>query len=127
MLVLLLLAGVAGICCGIAQLRVWAILLAVFVYPLIVVAVHSSLRLGFERAFLAALGGMALAQISYLCTTLVLAALRRRHILARLPSNREALHIVQTAIADELRVYFEPPDELPRQLRAQLTILESMN
>ena len=125
MLALLSIASAAGAACGLARLKVWALIPASTIFAVIAVALGSSLGLPGGRIILIVFSVLMLLQVSYLIGAVLFETPTRHRVSDRLPGERELLWTVQMAIADELRAYFAPSlDEVPEQLRAKLAMLD---
>jgi hypothetical protein len=125
MLALLSIACAAGAACGLARLKVWALIPASVSFAVIAVVLGSNLGLTGGRIILIVFAVLMLLQVSYLIGAVLSETPTRHQVSDRLPGERELLWTVQMAIADELRVYFAPSlDEVPQQLRAKLAMLE---
>ena len=125
MLAVLSIACAAGAACGLARLKVWALIPASTIFAVIAVVFGSSLGLTGGRIVLIVFAVLMLLQVSYLIGAVLSETPARHQVSHRLPAERELLWTVQMAIADELRVYFGPSlDDVPQQLRAMLVMLD---
>jgi hypothetical protein len=117
----LLLACAAGAACGLARLEVWAIIPTSAFFLLIVVALGSHLGLPWDRIAIIVFSVLMLLQVSYLIGTVLFEPSNASPVSDQ---NRELLRTVRTAIAQDLRAYFQPLDDMPPQLRNKLAQLE---
>jgi hypothetical protein len=117
MLMIFSLAFATGAACGLARVRVWALPPIIFVLLLVAFAVGSSMDFAPGRITLALFTAFIVMQVAYL--------IGAAHSEMTLRHQRAALSPVQSAIADELRNYFQPPNDLPQQLRDKLAVLQS--
>jgi hypothetical protein len=74
----------------------------------------------FNAVVLAVIVGAAFLQFSYLLCASLFAT-------ARLPTQRELLRAMQSAIGQELRDYFQMPQDVPQKIRLILAELELQN
>lgn len=127
MLAVLSLACVAGAACGLARLKVWAIIPASTIFSLIVVILGSYLGLRWGRIALTVFSVLMLLQVSYLVGAVLSDAPKPQRVSGHVPPKQELFRTVRTAIAQELRVHFElvPFDDVPPQLRNKLALLET--
>lgn len=125
MLAVLSLACATGTGLGLARLKVWAIIPVSAVFAVVVVVLSSHLGLTWSRQTSIVFAVLMLLQVSYLLGTVLSAAQGRRAVTVDVPAKQDLIHIVQTAIADELPRYFELPplDDLPPQLHSKLALL----
>jgi hypothetical protein len=117
MLMILSLAFATGAACGLAQVRVWALPPIIFFFLLVAFAIGSAMDFSLGRITLALFADLIVMQVAYLIGA-ALSEITLRH-------PQVALSPVQRAIADELRDYFLPPNDLPQQLRDKLAALQS--
>jgi hypothetical protein len=117
MLMIVFLAFATGAACGLARVRVWVLPPIMFVFLLVVFAIGSSMDFALGRITLDLFAAFIVMQVAYLIGA-ALSEMTLRH-------QQVALSPVQRAIADELRDYFLPPDDLPRQLGDKLAALQS--
>ena len=125
MLVVLSLAFAAGAACGLARLKVWALIPATIIFSLLAAIGGASFGLGLGRTVLVLFCAVTLLQVSYLIGAAFSDAPQR--ISVHIPPKQELLRTAQTAIAQELLAYFEPVplDDVPPQLSNKLTLLET--
>ena len=114
MLTILSLAFATGAACGAARIRVWVLPPIIFVFLLVAFAIGFTMDFSLGRIALALSADLIVMQVAYA----ILSEITLRH-------RQVALSPVQRAIADELRDYFLPPNDLPQQLRDKLAALQS--
>ena len=125
MLAILSLAFTTGAACGLAQVRLWALVPIIIAFSAVAVVIGSSLGLTYGEITLVLFAALTALEGAYLIGVVLVEEIARHQPSERLLAKQELLHTVQMAIGDELRVYFAPPGDLPRQLRATLEILAS--
>lgn len=124
MLAVLSFACATGAACGLARLKVWALIPASTIFVMIAVGLGSYLDLTWGRIALIVFAVLMLLQVAYLIGAVLSGRPTRHQVSDCLPAERELIRIVQMAIADELRVYFAPSlEDVPQQLRAKLAML----
>jgi hypothetical protein len=124
MLAVLSLAIVAGVACGLDQVRLWALVPVAIDFSIVAIVIGSSFGLNYSQLTLALLAALMAMEAAYLIGVAVVEGTAQHKFSKILPAKQELLHRVQLAIGDELRVYFAPED-LPQQLSARLEILAS--
>jgi hypothetical protein len=112
-----LLAFVVGGVFGLSKVRVWGLLLIGFVFAPAVFAVGFVMHFTLGWIALGFFVSLILLQAAYLSAIAVSEIMLRE--------KQVPLSPVQWAIADELRDYFLPPNDLPKQLRDKLSVLQS--
>jgi hypothetical protein len=127
MLVILSLACAAGLACGLTRLKALALISATIIFSLLAAVGGAFLNLGLGRTAIVLFCVIMLLQVSYLIGAALSDAPKPKRISIHIPPKHELFRSVQTAIAQELRVYFEPPplDDVPPQLRNKLALLET--
>jgi hypothetical protein len=115
--------GASGAACGLARLKVWAVIPASTIFAMIAVVLGFYLGLTGGRIVLVVFAVLMLLQVAYLIGAVLSDAPTRRQVSHRLPVERELLWTAQMAIADELRVYFAPPlDDVPTTTAHQVGV-----
>ena len=126
MLMILSLAFATGAACGLTQVRVWALFPIIVIFLLVAFVIGSSMDLTLGKITLVLLVAWMLTQVAYLIGAALFAMTPRHQRADGLPPKQAPLSAaVQKAIADELRVYFVPPNDLPQQLSDRLVALQS--
>jgi hypothetical protein len=125
MLTILSLAIVAGVACGLAEVRLWALVPVAIVFSIVAIVIGSSLGLNYSQVTLALLAALMAMEAAYLIGVAVVEETAQHKFSEILHAKQERLHRMQLAIGAELRVYFAPPEDLPQQLSARLEILAS--
>jgi hypothetical protein len=112
----MLLVGVgAGVTCGLARLKVWALLPAIIFFLIITVVDGRLTRLGLGTTALTFVIGSTFLQVSYLIGS-ALWQERTHRASSPIPSSPELVRLVQSAIGQEMRMSWALPVDLPPQL-----------
>ena len=121
-MIAVLLAIAAGAACGLARLKVWALIPATAIYS--VMAVIEGIVFGSSTGTitLMLLVGAAFFQLFYLIGGL-LSQQQKQPGLARRLLRPELVRAMQSAIGQELRVRYRLPQDLPHELAARVTQL----
>jgi hypothetical protein len=127
MLVILSLAFAAGLACGLARLKVLALILATIIFSLLTAIGGASFGLGLGRTAIVLFCVVTLLQVSNLIGAILSDAPKPQQVSVHMPPKRELCRTVQTAIAQALRAHLEPVplDDIPPQLRIKLALLET--
>jgi hypothetical protein len=119
MLIILSLAFATGAACGLAQLKVWALFPIIVGFLLVAFVIGSSMDLTLGKITLVLLVACMMIQVVYLIGTAIFGMTPRQQLSDDSRPKQGPLSAIQKAIADELQVYFVPPDDLP-QLGSEL-------
>jgi hypothetical protein len=123
MIAILLVAVAAGVACGSARLKVWALIPATAIYSLITIINGVTAGLGAGFIALTLLIGATLLQLFYLIGWLVFEEQKR---FAPSPKPlRPELVAMQSAIGQELRIRYRLPQNLPQELSVRVTQLKA--
>jgi hypothetical protein len=125
MLPILLCSLAVGTACGLAAIKVWAIVPMTAIFCAIALVVGFSLGLTSDQIAVGLFASLISLQIAYLAGIILRGERAPRQLSKRVSARPEMLRVMQRAIAVELPDYFTLPDELTPQVRAKLVSLTS--
>lgn len=117
---------VLGAACGLARLKVWLLVPGTFLIAIVAVVVGSMLRFEWAMIALTVTAGAAFFQFSYLVGG-ILSELPSFH--ANRASSRSVrahlFYAMQSAIGEELRIYYQVTRDLPWEFRTKVDQLQA--
>ena len=122
MIAILLVAVAAGAACGLARLKVWALIPATAIYSMIAIIEGIVTGLGAGAIALTLLIGATFLQLFYLIAWIFL----EEPALAPRPLRPELVRVMQSAIGQELRMRYRLPQDLPQELGVRVAQLKAL-
>jgi len=124
MIAILLVAVAAGAACGLARLKVWALIPATAIYSMIAIIEGIVTGLGAGAIALTLLIGATFLQLFYLITWIFFEE-QKHPALAPRPLRPELARAMQSAIGQELRMRYRLPRDMPRELGVRVAQLKA--
>jgi hypothetical protein len=124
MIAIFLVGVAAGATCGLARLKVWALVPVIITFLIVTVIEGRLTGLGIGTIALTSLIGSTFLQLSYFIGSLLLQE-RTRPVSAAMPSRPDLVRLVQAAIGQEMRMSWALPVELTPQLDVRVAELKA--